>query len=106
MRIGGLIGRRRGDHNRVGFAVQLTTVRFIGTFVADPVDVPGGVVAYLAGQLDVAAASMATYTQREKTRRSISGRSRGRSAARDVAEAGAVLAVADLTSTEAAAGFS
>ena len=64
----GLVGRRRGDHNRLGFAVQLTTVRFVGTFVADPGDVPGGVVEYLAEQLDVAAASMATYTQREKTR--------------------------------------
>jgi TnpA family transposase len=64
----GLIGRRRGDHNRLGIAVQLTTVRFVGTFVADPGDVPGGVVEYLAEQLDVAAASMATYTQREKTR--------------------------------------
>jgi len=48
--------------------VQLTTVRFVGTFVADPTDVPGGIVEYLAEQLDVAAASMATYTQREKTR--------------------------------------
>jgi TnpA family transposase len=64
----GLIGRRRGDHNRLGFAVQLTTVRFVGAFVADPVDVPGGVVEYVAEQLGVAAASMATYTQREKTR--------------------------------------
>jgi hypothetical protein len=48
--------------------VQLTTVRFVGTFVADPVDVPGGVVEYVAEQLGVAAASTATYTQREKTR--------------------------------------
>ena len=64
----GLVGRRRGDHNRLGFAVQLATVRFVGAFLADPADVPGDIVEYVAGQLDVAAASMATYTQREKTR--------------------------------------
>lgn len=62
------VGRRRGDHNRLGFAVQLATVRFVGTFLADLGDVPGDVVEYVAAQLDVAAATMATYTQREKTR--------------------------------------
>lgn len=64
----GLVGRRRGDHNRLGFAVQLATVRFVGTFLADPGGVPDEVVVYVAAQLDVAPASMATYTQREKTR--------------------------------------
>ena len=77
----GLVGRRRGDHNRLGFAVQLATVRFVGTFLPDLGDVPGDVVEYVAAQLDVAAASMATYTQREKTRlEHTSGRSRARSA--------------------------
>ncbi|MFJ6452264.1 DUF4158 domain-containing protein [Streptomyces hydrogenans] len=40
---------KRRAHNRLGFAVQLTTVRFLGLFMPDPQQVPAEVAEYLAG---------------------------------------------------------
>lgn len=42
---------RRGAHMRLGFAIQLGTVRFLGTFLEDPCDVPASVVGFIGGQL-------------------------------------------------------
>lgn len=49
-----LIAARRRDYNRLGFAVQVVTVRYLGMFLADPIAVPPELVAYLAEQLDIA----------------------------------------------------
>lgn len=64
-----LIESKRRSHNRLGFAAQLTTARYLGVFPDDLTDVPTEVVDYLAGQLGIADASvLKTYGERENTR--------------------------------------
>ncbi len=54
---------------RAGFALQLVTVRWIGMFLEDPLDVPVEVLDFVAGQLEVADPSQVKrYTERAKTR--------------------------------------
>jgi TnpA family transposase len=48
-----VIDRRRSDHMRLGFALQLCTARFVGTFLNDPTEAPPGAVAILVRQLGV-----------------------------------------------------
>lgn len=42
-----LIGDRRGDHNRLGFVLQGTTVRYLGVIPENPLEVQWPVVEYL-----------------------------------------------------------
>ncbi len=64
-----LIAIRRGDQNRLGFAVQLCTLRFLGTFLSNAVDVPAGVTQYLARQLGLDPVCLARYGDRDPTPR-------------------------------------
>ncbi|MFJ6418992.1 DUF4158 domain-containing protein [Paeniglutamicibacter sp. NPDC091659] len=63
-----LIAKRRGDHNRRGFVLQMCTVRYIGLFLEDPLAVPWPVVEHLAAQLEIEDPScLKDYTERLKT---------------------------------------
>lgn len=63
-----LVAGRRGEFSRLGFALQLVTVRWLGTFLEDPLDVPGVVLDFVAEQLGVQDPSgVKEYTQRRTT---------------------------------------
>jgi predicted DNA-binding transcriptional regulator AlpA len=61
------IARKRRDSSRLGYALQLTTARFLGTFLDDPTAVPATVLHALATQLDVADTTcIGAYRQSEQ----------------------------------------
>jgi len=63
-----LVGRRRQDRYRLGFGVQLVTVRYLGVFLAEPTVVPAGVVAWVAEQLGInEVGCLSGYAERRQT---------------------------------------
>ncbi len=82
-----LISIRRGDHNRLGFALQLCTVRFLSTFLSNPTDAPPGVVKHLAAQLSIADPScLREYLDRPATHREHAGEIQRRHGYRDFSD--------------------
>ncbi len=64
-----LIADRRGDQNRFGLALQLTSVRFLGTFLLDINLVPTDAQVFIARQLRIPdIAVLGDYAKREATK--------------------------------------
>jgi len=61
------LAARRRPANKLGCAVQLCTLRFLGTFLTDPLRVPAVVVQTLAEQLHLPADALAAYRTRPNT---------------------------------------
>lgn len=55
----------RGNHNRIGYAIQLGTVRFLGTFISDMSTVPYNVRHYVAQQLKLSTSDFEKYCSSE-----------------------------------------
>ena len=62
-----LISRRTGDQNRLGFAIILCCLRFLGFIPESFFDLPAETLKYLAGQLKLSEAVIPTY-QRIRTK--------------------------------------
>ena len=64
-----LIRQRRGDANRLGFAVQLSLLRYPGYALGSDSELPEPVIQWVAKQVQVDPTSWAKYGERDVTRR-------------------------------------
>lgn len=61
------VSNQRGDHNRLGFALQLCTLRYLGFVPDNLLEPPPAVLRLLAHQLDAPASALDAYSQRQQT---------------------------------------
>jgi TnpA family transposase len=64
-----LIRQRRGDANRLGFAVQLCLLRYPGSMLGSDMMVAESVIQWVASQIQVDATAWVKYAERDETRR-------------------------------------
>lgn len=64
-----LIRQRRGDANRIGFAVQLAVLRYPGHALGSDMPLPGPIIEWIARQVRAEASAWAKYGERDETRR-------------------------------------
>ena len=61
--------RHRGDHNRLGIAVQMCFLRFPGRALGEDERPPDRLLNFVAEQLGVSIVAWDLYSQRDETRR-------------------------------------
>jgi TnpA family transposase len=64
-----VIRRRRGDHNRLGFAVLLCCLRYPGFILPPSAEPPFSLLAIVGQQLQISPDVWSLYAQRAQTRR-------------------------------------
>ncbi|PFJ39484.1 DDE transposase [Bacillus thuringiensis] len=63
-----IINRHRRDYNRLGFAIQLSVLRYSGWPLSDVGDIPNVVLEFVATQIGVNTEDWGLYAQRDATR--------------------------------------
>jgi hypothetical protein len=63
-----LVRQQRGDHNRLGFALQLCALRYLGFCPHDLVTAPPAAISFVADQLQIIPAALRAYGARPQTR--------------------------------------
>jgi len=63
-----VLSQQRGDHNRLGFALQLTSLRYLGFIPDDLLTPPDDIVQLLAHQLGASVSVLPGYGEREQTK--------------------------------------